>query len=69
MVSSLLVTLRWYLSEGGVMGPYPYIAQGIAWGLLEVKAYGEGKGLYVDYVLMWCYDLYNDYTCILCLLY
>uniref|UniRef100_M1DZQ7 Uncharacterized protein n=1 Tax=Solanum tuberosum TaxID=4113 RepID=M1DZQ7_SOLTU len=28
MVSSLLVALRWYLSEGGGMGRYPYIAQG-----------------------------------------
>uniref|UniRef100_M1DVM6 Polyprotein protein n=1 Tax=Solanum tuberosum TaxID=4113 RepID=M1DVM6_SOLTU len=28
MVSSLLVTLRWYLSVGGGMGRYPYIAQG-----------------------------------------
>ncbi|WMV41049.1 hypothetical protein MTR67_034434 [Solanum verrucosum] len=30
MVSSLLVTLRWYFSVDGGMGCYPYIAQSIA---------------------------------------
>ena len=38
MVCSLMVTLRWCLSVCGGMGHYPYIAQGIAGGLLEVKA-------------------------------
>ena len=45
MVSSPLVTLRRYLDVDGGMVHYPYIAQGIAWGLHEVEAQGEGEGL------------------------
>ena len=37
----------------GGMECYPYIAQGIAWRLLEVEAQGEGNGLYAIFAKMW----------------